>query len=170
MAVIEAPGVHKVRVVQHQLGKSGTGTPHIAVLFEDTVGDRITWYGYLSDKALDRTIASLEVLGCGPAEYDGRIESLNGTGILADREAEIVVEVEKYNSKPSPKVKWVNRPGGGMGEAMAPEEAAAFSATLRQRILSAKGPKVNAKPGPARQPAGAGAGKPLSEPDDGLPF
>lgn len=170
MGVIEAPGVHKVVVVSHQLGKSGTGTPHVAVLFEDPAGDRITWYGYLSDKALERTIASLEILGWDSAEHDGRIESLNGTGILADNEAEIVVELEEYNGDVRPKVKWVNRPGGGMGEAMGADEAATFSATLRQKILSAKGPKATTKPAAVRKPVPATAGKPLTEPDDGLPF
>lgn len=165
-------GVHRVRVASHVLGKSGTGTPHVAVMFEDEHGDSLTWYGYLTDKALERTIASLEILGWDPVAHDGRIDSLNGTGILEGNPADIVVEMESYQNELRPKVKWVNRPGGSLGDGMAVEDANAFAAQLRAKILSAPRPKATTTPGAARPAAAAGAGarKPLSQPDDDLPF
>jgi hypothetical protein len=167
-------GRHHVTVVSHILRKSSGGTPSVAVLFESTaqIGDRITWDGYLTDAALERTIASLRILGWDPAEHDGKVESLHGTDILKGAEAEIVVELEEYNGQQRPKVKWVNAVGGGgLGEGMAAEDVMAFSASLRQKVLSAQKPTPNTKPGPARQPAAVAANsKPLSEPDDELPF
>jgi hypothetical protein len=167
-------GRHRVQVVSHILRKSSGGTPSVAVLFEsqETIGDRITWDGYLTDAALERTLASLKILGWDPAEHDGKIETLHGTDVLKGAEAEIVVELEEYNGQARPKVKWVNAVGGGgLGEGMDAEDVIAFSASLRQKVLSARAPTPNAKPGPARQPAAVSANsKPLSDPDDDLPF
>lgn len=166
MAIIGI-GRHAVRVVSHILGRSSTGTPHIAVLFEDAAGDRITWYGYLSDAAMERTLHSLQVLGWNPLQDDGRIDRLNGTEALVGAEAEIVVESEVYNGEARMKVKWVNEVGGGgLGEGMAPDDANAFAASIRAKILSAPKPKPNGQPGPAKTaPASAASG-----PDDDLPF
>jgi len=157
-------GTHRAKVLAHVLGKSGTGTPHIAVLFENEGGERITWYGYLSDKALERTVASLCVLGWDPAADDGLVSRLHDTDALVGNEAEIVVEHEVYEGKSNAKVKWVNAIGGGL-KGVEAGEATALAASLRQKILSAPRPKPNAKPGPAKVPAGAGA-----DVDDDLPF
>jgi hypothetical protein len=167
MMSFENPGRHSVKVAAHMLGRSGTGTHHVAVLFEDEAGDRITWYGYLSDKAIERTVASLQVLGWDPAEHGGRIDSLNGTDLLVDADAEIVVENEEYEGKVRPKVKWVNAPGGGMGEAMDAVDADVFAASLRAKVLSAAKPTPNGAPGPAKRPEPAAAGGAI---DDDLPF
>ncbi len=161
-------GRHHVQVVGHVLGRSGTGTPHIAVLFEDVNGDRVTWYGYLTDAAMERTVRSLQVLGWDPMADGGRIEQLNGTQRLAGAEAEIVVEMETFEGKTQPKVKWVNEVGGGLGEGMPPQEATAFSASIRAKILSAAKPKPNGQPGPAQGPVVSQAAGPGL--DDDLPF
>lgn len=165
MGVIQKIGSQIVHISAHALGKSKTGTPHIAVLFEDDAGDRITWYGYLTDKAIERTVESLQVLGWNPAASGGDIETLNGTDLLVGNQAEIVVEMEEYEGKPSPKVRWVNRPGGGL-QKMDGAEAATFASSLRQKIMSAAKPMPSVKPGPARPVAPVGAGAP----EDDLPF
>lgn len=162
------PGRHLVQVVSHVLGKSSTGTPHIAVVFEDINNDRITWYGYLTDAALARTIESLGILGWDPHAHDGKIDSLNGTGLLVGAEAEIVVEMETYEGKTNPKVKWVNEIGGRLNS-MDDHEATAFAADLRRKILSAPKPKVVSQPGKADAvPATAGGAD--VDPADDLPF
>jgi hypothetical protein len=165
-------GRHLVTVIDHQLGKSGTGTPYVAVQFESDVqlGDRITWYGYLTDAAFERTVASLQVLGWDPAAHNGLIASLNGTGLLKGAPAEIVLDEETHEGKTRMKVKWVNAPGGGgLGEAMAADDAKGFSESIRFKILSAAKPQPSSRPGPAKQ-AAVGGGRPLSQPDDDLPF
>ena len=155
MAVI-AVGRHAVKVVSHALGRSSTGTPHVAVLFEDAGGDRITWYGYLSDAAMERTIKSLQALGWDPVANNGMVDSLNGTDLLVGRDAEVVVDTEVYNGEVRHKVKWVNAVGGGLGEGMAADDATSFAASLRQKILSAPRPKVNGQAGTAKAPASGG--------------
>ncbi len=157
-------GTHAAKVVSHGLGKSGTGTPHIAVLFENVAGERITWYGYLSDKAIERTVKTLEDLGWVPAHDGGDITALNGTDRLVGAEAEVVVEAEVYNGEERRKVKWVNRPGGGTPR-MEEADAAAMAASLRGKIMSAASPAPSTSPGPARTPAA-----PTIDPDDDLPF
>lgn len=171
MAVIGI-GRHLVQVASHVLGRSGTkGTPHVAVLFEDANGDRITWYGYLTDAALEGTMKALGVLGWDPMKFDGRVDSLNGTDLLRGQEAEIVVEMEEWNGEPRPKVKWVNEPGGGgLGDGMSQDEASSFAADLRQRILSAPKPKVSAAPGHARPRPSAAVPAGVDDDLDDLPF
>lgn len=161
-----AIGTHAVRVVSHGLGKSGTGTPYIAVLFENEAAERLSWYGYLSEKAIERTVKTLEDLGWVPAHDGGDITALNGTDRLVGAEAEIVVEAEVYDGKERRKVKWVNRPGGGVPK-MEEGDAAGLAASLRGRIMSAASPAPSAKPGPAR--AAAPAAGPADD-DDDLPF
>lgn len=150
MAIIQA-GRHEVLIVSHGLSVATTGTHQVYVEFVAENGDTITWYGALTDKALEYTIKALEVCGWDPAEHDGRIDSLNGTQILADNRVDIVVEPETYNGKTRLKVKWINEPGGGGGtpERMNPQEASAFAAGLRQKILTQRGPA------PSRRPANA---------------
>lgn len=165
-------GRHAVQVVSHQLGRSGTGTPHVAVLFEDVNGDRITWYGYLTDAAMESTLKALSAIGWDPMKFDGRIDSLNGTDLLKGVEAEIVVEMEEYQGKPRPKVRWVNEPGGGgLGDGMSADEATSFAAQLRAKVLGASKPRPNGAPGPARSaPPKAKAGSVAGDLDDDLPF
>lgn len=163
-------GTHRVRVVSHVLGRSSTGTPHVSVKFEDVNGDRITWYGYLTEKAMERTVATLGILGWDPVEHNGMVDSLNGTDLLVGNEAEIVVEFETYNGETTAKVKWVNEVGGGMN-GMEDQEASSFAAELRKKILSAPRPKVSAQPGPskpAQQPAAVPEG--ADDDLDDLPF
>lgn len=171
-------GTHLVKVADHALTKSSTGKQRVSVQFEaetDAGVDRITWDGYLTDAAYGYTVDSLRILGWKPEEHDGMVTSLNGTRILVGNEVEIVVETEEYEGKYTPKVKWINNPGGGMGAAMEEDEADAFAKQLRQKILSATKPTPSAKAGAAkpvrnsgRQPATAHAGKPGF--DDDLPF
>ncbi len=146
-------GRHEVRVVSHALTKSGQkGTPCVAVTFEDDVGQRITWFGYLTDAALEWTLKALAAMGWDSNASDGRIDSLNGTDLLAGNRVEIVVEEEEYEGKLRPKVRWVNEIGGGVGDRMAPDEATAFATDLRKRILSMRGPAPTTRPGAGGAP------------------
>ena len=91
-----------------QFGKTGTGTNQIAVPFaiEDgpDAGSVITYFGFFSEAARDRTIESLR--RCG---WTG--DDLRDLGPM-NRPVEIVVEHDEYNGKVRPKVKWVNSLGG----------------------------------------------------------
>lgn len=160
-------GRHSVVVTQHQLGKSSTGTPHIAVEFEGIVGEYLTWYGYLTDAAIEQTLRSLTRLGWDAEKHDGRLESLHRTDLLVGEDAEIVVEFENYNGQSRPKVRWINEVGGGMGEGLGSDAVAELSESLRAKVLSLPRPQAN--PRPAGAPAKKAAPT-LADPDDDLPF
>jgi hypothetical protein len=158
-----------VRIASHGLSRSGQkGTPCIAVVFEDEAGQRITYYGYLTDAALEYTVRALETMGWKPAEHDWRVDVLNDTDLLVGNLVEIVVEEEEYEGKVRSKVRFVNEIGGAMGERMPPDEAVVFATDLRARILTSKGPSPSKSPGakppprrpapPARQPVPADPG------------
>lgn len=153
MAVIGA-GTWEVAVEQHYLAKSSKGTPCVEVVLQDIESlARITYFGYLSDAALEYTLKSLETMGWNPHEHDGRITSLNGTELLVGNVVQIVVEEEEFEGKLRPKVKWINPSGGGIvGDPMEEKEAEAFSVDLRKKIFSHAGPKPSTRPGPARPP------------------
>jgi len=148
-------GRHEVGIRSTQLTVSGEkGTPCVSVLFEDETGDTITYWGYLTDAALQYTLKSLAAMGWDSAEHDGRIDTLNETDLLVGRKVEIVVDEEEFEGKVRSKVKFVNEIGGGLGERMAPEESKSFAAQLRAKILAAKGPKPSTAPKKPTPPAG----------------
>ena len=148
-------GKHEVGIRSTCLTKSGkNGTPCVAVVFEDDVGETVTYWGYLTDAALQYTLKSLAAMGWDSAEHDGRIDTLDGTDLLVGRKVEIVVDEEEFEGKVRSKVKFVNEIGGGLGERMAPEESKSFAAQLRAKILAAKGPKPSTAPKKPTPPAG----------------
>jgi hypothetical protein len=137
------PGTYKARAREWALGMSQNGKEQIAVLF-DLVGgphdgQSITWFGYFTDAAVDRTLDSLRHCGWSSdnlAELDG----------LDQNEVEIVVDEEFYEGKTRTKVKWVNRPSRlALKEQLSPQAAQAFAARLRGRTVAHK-QKYGAQP------------------------
>lgn len=104
----------------------------------DCEGEQITFQGWLTDKALDRTIKNLaEVFG-----WDGDLEvlaKLTSTGPFVDLPCQIVTEEEEYNGKMAVKIKWLNPTGGG-GKTMEPDAAYAIAKKFGARAkLAASG-------------------------------
>ena len=104
-------------------------------------GNEITWQGWLSEGAFDRTIKDLsEVFG-----FDGDLESLaSGDGGFVGMECMIVVESESYNApdgtvKETYKAKWLNAPGSG-GRKAAP----ALEGDRLKKLIAAMGGKSKA--------------------------
>jgi len=83
-------------------------------------GAMISYTGWLSDGAIDRTIKDLvEVLG-----FDGDLQSLeSGDQTFAGKECVIVTESETYEGKERIKAKWINAVGRQGGGAPAMEKA-----------------------------------------------
>lgn len=179
---------YRARAKEWSLGYASTGTPQVAVYFEfldEGVGGGITWFGFLSEKALESTVRGLR--NCG---WEGdELADLTG---LDKNEVELVVEMEEYNGQTRPKVRWVNRAGGAaVKNAMGEDEAKAFSANLRARIraidaqekVKAKASGAAAAPTASRPPApkmkaptpikrstGAQAPEPPPHTDSDIPF
>ena len=96
--------------------ESSTGTAGIRLPLEITSGEckgtLCEYIGWLSHAALPRTVKTLvEVFG-----WDRNLDTLGkllDSGPFVGKECEITVEDEEYNGKISPKIKWLNRAGGG---------------------------------------------------------
>lgn len=158
-----SPGTYRARPVSAALGYTMNGNEQIAVTFEtlDPAGERITWYGFFTEKTSDRTLQSLRY--CGWQGND--MSDFAGESLPAgfDQEVDIVVEREEYKGKTYTKVAWVNN-GGSMAlrNAMTPDQAKAFGAKMRRTIdaldkaadrPAAAPVKAQAKPAPRAVPA-----------------
>ena len=125
-----APGKYRAKVLDWDFGRSGKGTPYIAVRFEIPSGDTITWFGYFTRAALERTVESLRY--CGWIGHD--INRMREDG-MGSKEPEIVVEHEEYEGKVRARVQWVNSGVGPAGTgSMGEDELRAFAAEMRDSI------------------------------------
>jgi hypothetical protein len=115
------------------LGESFTKkTPQVEIVFEITTaefaGERINWYGYLSDKTAERTMESLRYAG-----WRGKADELAGLHEYSWGEApdvELVIAPDTYNGETTAKVRWVNSPGRG-GQPLPAAKAKEISAKLK---------------------------------------
>lgn len=110
-------GTYIAHATQWELGLTKEGREQICVQFEilegDYAGYTLNWFGYFTDKTTERTIQSLRY--CGWKGDDLQNLDADGMGTL---QVQIVVEMEeategKSAGKTFPKVRWVNRLGGG---------------------------------------------------------
>ncbi len=140
------------------LGEAKTGTPQVAVGFEILDGGgHISWHGFLSAAAEQRTIEAIQGMGWEGNDIT-ELPALMDAGKLS-RVVEIVVVNEEYNGKVRPKIKFVNAVGGRM----APLKGGAL-AYVQARIKARIG-EVGAQP-----PAGGDNDYGRGDPDDSLPF
>lgn len=115
------------------------GTPYVhlqlIVTDDDEDGKTIPWYGYLSDKAIERTIETL--VAC--FNFDGDLTSLYAEAqTFEGMKVNIVVEEESYEGKARFKVKWMN-PAGYVhaAQSLAPETAKMLIAGLGNKTKAA---------------------------------
>jgi hypothetical protein len=140
------------------LGENKRGSRYVRLSVTiSTEGDQknktIDWYGYLGEDVgrdgktkTQRTVETLE--NCFGINWDW--DNINWAG----QQAEVVVELEEYNGKISPKVKWLNNPnmdrsnGGKSPEEIEAEkaEAKAKSAEIAKELLSAAPRRSAGKP------------------------
>jgi hypothetical protein len=99
-------GIFKARARDWKLGVTSNGKEQVAVAFRLEDGRTITWYGYFTDKTLDRTVETLRICG-----WDGN-DPRDLTG-LDRNEVALVIEHERDAvGQVRARVRWVNRPGG----------------------------------------------------------
>lgn len=130
--------------------ESGKGTPGISVemvFHPDGVETSLTWTGWLSEGAFDRTVESLRTMGWAGDDLE------NVTGLTA--EVELVVQNEEYEGNVYPRIAFINRLGGALGAKMTADKAQSFAAAMRSRIRAldaAGGRKPAAKPAQRQVP------------------
>ena len=156
-------GTYKARVAgECVLGASkNKGTPfiefYLQIIEGDNKGGLVRWTGYFTENTNERSIQSLQLCGW---QGDDLSEFSDGELHGLDRnEVSIVVELEEYTNdegetKKSPRVQWINRPGGFLNTdaAMNKAAAASFGERMRGLVLKSKekNPQPAAKPGPAK--------------------
>jgi hypothetical protein len=129
-------GNYRGRPVRAALGLTSTGKEQIGVQFEfvEPAGTRLTWYGYFTDAATERTVESLR--HCG---WRGDDLSVFAEGQPLpegfDQEVELVVKHEEYQGKTSARIAFINGGGGlAMKEALTQDQASAFAKRMKSRI------------------------------------
>lgn len=161
--------IYEAKAKTWGLGTAGQkATPEVAVEFGIiTPGadvQAITWHGYLTDAALERTVESLRHCGW---KGDDVSDGLPG---LDTNEVSLVIEDEEYEGRTYPKVQFVNRKGGlALKAPMAQDQAKAFGASLKDKIRAieaAKGSKPASSSTPSAPPSNGSA--PIKEAD--VPF
>lgn len=132
-------GTYRARATGWVFGASRNGTEQIAVTFSITEGEHqgqtITWYGYLSDEALARTVEGLRYCGWN-------VENVDEVDKLSTNEVELVVEEDEYEGKLRSKVRWVN----AIRAELPPEEQRKIALRIRDRV---RAKKAEAKPSTA---------------------
>lgn len=166
-------GTHKARAREWALGHSSTGKEQVAVEFVLIGGEHdgrsITWYGYFTDGAVDRTLDSLRHCGWSGDNFP----DLSG---LDKNEVQIVVEQEEYQGHWSDKVKWVNKAGGvALKDPMNDAQAKSFAQRMKGKLLAHKasygGPREQ-KPANGRAPyeQQRREARQAEQPDDDIPY
>lgn len=152
-------GTHKARACTAEFGTSKTkATFCVEVDFQITdgpnAGEHITWTGYFTDAATQRTLESLRYCGC---QFPGG-DLMNLEGI-SDIEIMLVVEHEDYQAtsgetKTRAKAQWVNKAGGGFFATKLEGNARAdFARRMKGELLAVM--QANPLPKPAARPAAA---------------
>lgn len=105
MPNITEAGDFTATVIHAEFGESKSGTPYLALSY-GVNGSSITGWLYLSDKALTYSVKALREA----FNFDGNFET--AVAQVQGKSCRIVVEMEDYEGKVRPKVKFVNAPGG----------------------------------------------------------
>jgi hypothetical protein len=130
------PGTYRGRAVNWGLSTTSTGKEQVAVEFEfpDAAGvvQRLTWFGFFTEKTWERTIQSLR--HCGWKGVD-----LDDLGGLDASEVDLVVEHDTYNGVTRAKINWVNEAGAlPFVQPMEATAARSFAARMRGKVASVK--------------------------------
>lgn len=122
------PGTKIARPYAGRFIKSEKGTLGLEVAFKFKEGDldeTLTWVGWLSEKAMERTMKTLvEVLGFnGDDSVDANSVLTNPKALNYAQDVSLVIEMEinPNDQKQYPRIKWVNQLGGSGFKGLAPE-------------------------------------------------
>jgi hypothetical protein len=104
-------GTYRARATDCALGMTASGKEQVGAALEilegEHAGESLTWYGYFTEKTLERTLESLRHLGW-------KTDDLSDLAGVGDAEVAIVVDHEEdQNGTLRARVRWVNAPGSG---------------------------------------------------------
>jgi hypothetical protein len=152
--------------VSAALGLTSSGKEQIAIQFEflDPAGERLTWYGFFTDAAFDRTIESLRACGWTGSSLDEFAGEKLPAGV--DHQVELVVQHEEYQGKTQVRIAFVNSIGAGLAlkSAMSHDQARSFAAKMKGRIAALSGGVP-----PAARPKAVPRAVPVRRSEPGIP-
>lgn len=159
-------GIYRGLAHRALLSEASTGNAQIAVVFDllDYPGEKLTWFGYFTDKAFPVTMRALSA--CGWTGNDFGVFDGNDGALPEEmnQEVELVVTQEQNPNSGAwqNKVQWVNKPGGvGVKNVMDATAVRAFAAQMRQRAAAFRasegGAAMPAPAAPRTAPPAAGA-------------
>lgn len=130
-------GTYRAKAVRAELGETNTGNVQVGIAFQLTAeeysGQKLTWYGTFTDKAMPITLKALRTAGWKGED----VSDLSSIGGPDAPEVDLVVENEEYQGQWRTKVKWVNAAGGPMMKtALTGDKAKAFAAKMRGAVLA----------------------------------
>jgi hypothetical protein len=163
MKYLKTEGEYNAIVVSHAsngLFESNNGTPGIRLVLEvndgPNAGERVSWTGWLSEKAFERTVKTLDDAFGFSGNFEELVEMPN---LFMEQQCSIVTEMEMDDrdaSKEHCRVKWLDPMGGRRGNAPTLEKNAASALAKRltgraQALLksASMGGSAPARPAPA---------------------
>jgi len=155
MSELHETGRFRAKAVEGAWGHTSNGTVQVAIQFQLETDAKLTWYGFMTEKAEERTMNSL--LACGVTD----LETLAGLG---SDDVEVTVEHDTYNEKTRAKIAWVNRLGEGgvaLKSKASPQEAKSMLSKHKGNFLKLQ--KANGA-APAKPKA------PAAQQKDDIPF
>jgi hypothetical protein len=158
-------GKYKAKAHDFRIGRAGTGTYQIGVSFcTSNNNEFITWYGALTEEALEITVKALRAMGW-------RGNDLSALGI-DDIQKEVSIDVQ-VSDRGNLFVAWVNDGYGvAMKDVLKENELRAFASGMKSRIAQIQsGGSTKKKTQQQTQQQTARAIEPLEAPnDDDVPF
>lgn len=112
MPLIKTEGTYEVTITDADFGRRDNDkrTPYLYLKGETQEGNFIGAYLWLSEKAFEKTDRDLKEV----FKFDGNYRS--AVGQIKGKPCQFVVEMEEDQNDPTkawPRVRWVNKPGGG---------------------------------------------------------
>lgn len=163
----------RARAVEGALGTASNGTEQVGVQFVllegPDEGKNITWYGFFTEKTVDRTIESLRL--CGWQGDD--LSDL--TGIDANDVYLVIAHEENQKGETIARVQWVNgQPQGlAMKDRMDEGTAKAFAERMKGHVLAAKARTKGSSPNAPKKapgPNAANGGNDFAPGNEDIPF
>lgn len=138
--MIEANGKYLAKAASGVLEAAPNGTPRAAVLYDllggedhQPTGETQLFHGYLTPAAEERTMEALETSGVKTVDGSNQLDCSGAKPVA------LVVEMEDYNGKSYPKVKWVNAMGSAGRVAIGKDLDAGALLAIQQRMKARLG-------------------------------
>lgn len=110
-------GRYSAAVKDYGISETKAGAAQVFIAFDVTHDDgtsSLTWFGSLNEgKAQEITLKGLLSAGFTGKDVTDLIDGPDGGAIPLGTEVSVVIESEEYDGKTTPRIRWVNKPGGG---------------------------------------------------------